>query len=138
MLAQRIDALPGWRALSDVETAIGVVPLVAVGPAGVFAVDLAAMDPAAPHALADVPERGLIHAWAQAKHLERRRVGTEVIPVLALHNGPAGRRRGVQVLPLDTVDAWLEQHPPVLDATQIALVLARLALDAPQTLLLAA
>jgi hypothetical protein len=138
MLAQRIDALPGWRALNDVETAIGIVPLVGVGPAGVFAIDLAAMDPDSAHELADVPERGLIHAWAQAKHLERRRVGTEVIPVLALHGGPSGRRRGVEVLPLSDVDAWLERLPPMLDATQIALIVSRLQLDAPQTLLLAA
>jgi hypothetical protein len=138
MLAQRIDALPHWRALTDVETAIGVVPLVAVGPGGVFAVDLAAMDPAAPHALADVPERGLIHAWAQAKHLERRRVGTEVIPVLGLHGGPTGRRRGVEILPLGDVDGWLVRRPPVLDPAHVALVLSRLTLEAPQALLLAA
>jgi hypothetical protein len=138
MLAQRIDALPGWRALNEVETAIGIVPLVAVGPGGVIAVDLTAMPQPGGHALADVPERGLIHAWAQAKHLERRRVGSVVIPVLALPGGPSGRRRGVQVLPLTQVDAWLGHLPPALDPAQIALILSRLEQDAPQTLLLAA
>jgi hypothetical protein len=135
MLAQRIDALPGWRALNDVETAIGIVPLVAVGPGGVFAIDVAGVE--GPCALADVPERALIHAWAQAKHLERRRVGSEVTAVLALDAATAGRRRGVQVLPLVGVDAWLTQLPAVLDGAQAALVLSRLQ-DAPQTLLLAA
>jgi hypothetical protein len=138
MLAQRIDALPGWRALNEVETAIGIVPLVAVGPGGVIAVDLTAMPHPGDHELADVPERGLIHAWAQAKHLERRRVGSAVIPVLALPGGPSGRRRGVQVLPLTQVDTWLRHLPPVLDPAQIALILSRLEQDAPQTLLLAA
>lgn len=135
MLAPRIDALPGWRSLSDVETAIGLVPLVAVGPAGVFAVDVATM--AGSCELADVPERSLIHAWAQAKHLERRRVGSEVTPVLAVPNGLYGRRRGVRVLPLEQIDAWLAQLPAALDAEQVALVLSRLQ-NAPQTLLLAA
>jgi hypothetical protein len=135
MLAPRIDALPGWRSLSDVETAIGLVPLVAVGPAGVFAVDVATM--AGSWELADVPERSLIHAWAQAKHLERRRVGSEVTPVLAVPHGLYGRRRGVRVLPLEQIDAWLAQLPAALDAEQAALVLSRLQ-NAPQTLLLAA
>jgi hypothetical protein len=135
MIASRIDDLPGWRTLNDVETAIGIVPLVAVGPAGVFAIDLWAVD--APCALADVPERGLIHAWAQAKHLERRRVGSPVTPVLVLDVLVPGRRRGVQVLSPDALGTWLSRLPAMLDARQTELVLSRLQ-DAPQSLLLVA
>lgn len=136
MLANRIEDLPGWRALNDVETAIGTVPLVAIGPAGVFAIAVAAPDVEC-DGLPDVPEPGLIHAWAQAKHLERRRVGSAVTPVLVIPGGPAGRRRGVQVLPLAVLDTWLRHLPPALDEAQAALVLARLQ-DAPQALLLVA
>jgi hypothetical protein len=138
MLAQRIDERTGWHALADVATVIGVVPLVAVGPGGVFAIDLAAVARPRDCTLADVPERGLIHAWAQAKHLERRRVGTEVHAVLALPGGPTGRRRGVHVLPYEQVDAWLAARPPVLSADAAELLLSRLLQDTPQALLLVA
>ena len=82
MLAPAIDALPGWRAVTDLTTAIGTVPLVAVGPAGAYVVET--LDAFGIDELADVPERCLIHAWAQAKHLERRRLGGEVVPILAV------------------------------------------------------
>src|SRR5690606_33419030 len=75
------------------------------------------VDGARIRSLADVPERTLIHAWAQAKHLERQRLGGSVTPLLALGAapaGPAGRRRGVRVLPAVAVAAWLAAQPATL------------------------
>jgi hypothetical protein len=138
MLASVIDALPGWRSVSDLQTAIGVVPLVAVGPAGAYAI---ATVPA-PHVrtLADVPERWLIDAWAQAKHLERRRVGGDVTAMLVLEGAteaPSGRRRGVQVLSDSALGAWLAARPARLSPGEANLLRNRLD-DAPLTLVLAA
>ncbi|MBX5440162.1 MAG: hypothetical protein IRZ32_01400 [Solirubrobacteraceae bacterium] len=117
MLAPAIAALPGWTTTVELPTAIGTVPLVAVGPAGVFAFEYA--DGTGVLELADTPEPALIDVWAQAKHLERRRIGGPVVPVLALEDtgadGPAGRRRGVRILPVEAVADWLAAQPAVLD-----------------------
>lgn len=137
MLAPSIDALPGWRAVTDLTTAIGTVPLVAIGPAGAYVIET--LDVATVDRLADVPERCLIHAWAQAKHLERRRVGGEVVPVLAVlgERVASGRRRGVQVLPSAMVAPWLAARPTLLSPGETSSLGARLD-DAPVTLVLAA
>jgi hypothetical protein len=136
MLAPAIDALPGWRSVTDLTTAIGVVPLVAVGPAGVYVVETLEADDV--HSLSDVPERWLIHAWAQAKHLERRRVGGDVGALLAVTgDAPSGRRRGVQILPSALVAGWLAARPTRLSAGETNLLRQRLD-DAPRTLVLAA
>jgi hypothetical protein len=137
MLASAIDALPGWRAVTDLTTAIGTVPLVAVGPAGAYVIET--LDADGIDHVAEVPERCLIHAWAQAKHLERRRVGGEVVPVLALFGDrvPSGRRRGVQVLPSAQVASWLTARPTLLSPGETRLLRNRLD-DAPLTLVLAA
>jgi hypothetical protein len=137
MLAPAIDALPGWRAVTDLTTAIGTVPLVAVGPAGAYVIET--HDALRLRSVADVPERCLIHAWAQAKHLERRRVGGEVVPVLAVggEHAPSGRRRGVQILPSAMVAPWLAARPTLLSPGETSLLRARLD-DAPLTLVLAA
>jgi hypothetical protein len=138
MLASAIDALPGWRAVTDLTTAIGTVPLVAVGPAGAYVIET--LDTVGISSLADVPERCLIHAWAQAKHLERRRVGGEVVPVLALFGDdvPSGRRRGVQVLPSAKVALWLAARPTLLSPGETSLLRSRLDDAPPLTLVLAA
>jgi hypothetical protein len=137
MLAPAIDALPGWRAVTDLTTAIGTVPLVAVGPAGVYVVET--LDADGIHTLGDVPERCLIHAWAQAKHLERRRVGGDVGALLAISGDitPSGRRRGVQVLPSAMIGPWLAARPALLSAGETNLLRARLD-DAVPALVLAA
>jgi len=137
MLAPVIDALPGWRAVTDLTTAIGTVPLVAVGPAGAYVVET--LDTVGLQALSDVPERCLIHAWAQAKHLERRRIGGHVVPILAVgdDHAPSGRRRGVQILPSTMVAPWLSARPALLSPGETNLLRARLD-DAPRTLVLAA
>jgi hypothetical protein len=138
MLASAIDALPGWRAVTDLTTAIGTVPLVAVGPGGAYVVET--LDADGIDHVADVPERCLIHAWAQAKHLERRRVGGEVVPVLALFGDrvPCGRRRGVQVLPSAKVASWLAARPTLLSPGETSLLRSRLDDAPPLTLVLAA
>ncbi len=135
MLADRIEALPGWSALVDVQTAIGTVPLVAVGPAGAFAIERGTGP--APETLAAVPERALMHAWAQARHLERRWLGCPVTPVLALEGELRGRRRGVELVGADAVDGWLAGLPAILSPGEVAHVLARLD-DAPRAVLVAA
>ena len=137
MLAPTIDSLPGWRAVTDLTTAIGTVPLVAVGPAGAYVIET--IDGRGITQLADVPERCLIHAWAQAKHLERRRLGGEVVPILALRgdNAPSGRRRGVQVLPSAKVPSWLAARPTLLSPGETSLLRTRLD-DAPLTFVMAA
>jgi hypothetical protein len=137
MLAPAINALPGWRAVTDLSTAIGTVPLVAVGPAGAYVVET--LDGADITSLVDVPERCLIHARAQAKHLERRRIGGEVGAVLAISGdtAPTGRRRGVQVLPSAMLVPWLDARPTLLSPGETNLLRARLD-DAPVTLVLAA
>ncbi len=86
-----------------------------------------------------MPERCLIHAWAQAKHLERRRVGGEVTAVLALADdgAPTGRRRGVQILPGAMIAPWLAGRPTLLSPGETNLLGARLD-DAPRTLVLVA
>lgn len=139
MLAAAIDALPGWRAVTDLTTAIGVVPLVAVGPGGAFAIETAEASQVA--ALCDVPERWLIHAWAQAKHLERRRLGAAVTPVVVLTgtpaDGPTGRRRGVRLLPDAMLGPYLASQPVLLSDGEADLLGRRLA-DAPLPFVLAA
>jgi hypothetical protein len=132
MLVQRIDSLSGWRACTEVVTAIGTVPLVAVGPAGLFVIELDRCGGGV--TLCDVPERRLMHAWAQAKHLERRRIGGPVTPVLAIDDGPTGSRRGVQVLPTEQVDAWLARQPAILDLSAVGLMLDRVREDEPLVL----
>lgn len=137
MLAPAIDALPGWRAVTDLTTAIGTVSLIAVGPGGTYVIETLDIDGL--DQLADVPERCLIHAWAQAKHLERRRVGGDVVPVLALGGDdvPSGRRRGVQVMPSAKLASWLAARPTLLSPGETNLLRRRLD-DAPVTLVLAA
>jgi hypothetical protein len=128
MLAPAIAALPGWTTVKELPTAIGTVALVAVGPAGAFAIEHA--DGTGVRSLADVPERALIHVWAQAKHLERQRLGGAVTPVLALDGaapaGPAGRRRGVRVLPAVSVTAWLAAQPAALTDAEVERLRRRL------------
>lgn len=137
MLAPAIDALPGWRAVTDLTTAIGTVPLVAVGPAGAYVIET--LDTAGLDRIIDVPERCLIHAWAQAKHLERRRLGGVVVPVLAIGGDEvlSGRRRGVQILPSTMVAPWLAARPTLLAPGETNLLRARLD-DVAPTLVLAA
>ena len=137
MLAPAIDTLPGWRAVTDLTTAIGTVPLVAIGPAGAYVIET--LETPGVDCLTDVPERCLIHAWAQAKHLERRRIGGEVVPVLALpgDHAPSGRRRGVQILPSGRVPRWLAARPTLLSPGETNLLRARLD-EAPLTFVLAA
>ncbi len=127
MLAPAIDALPGWRAVTDLSTAIGTVALVAVGPSGIYVVDT--VESEGMETLADAPEPALIHAWAQAKHLERRRVGGDVSPVLAVDGPgdvPSGRRRGVHVLAAADVVPWLVERPEALSPGDARLLGARL------------
>jgi hypothetical protein len=137
MLAPAIDALPGWRAVTDLSTAIGTVALVAVGPAGVYVVEMLEADGV--RSLADVPEPALIHTWAQAKYLERRRVGGDVGALLAINGDitPSGRRRGVQVMPSATVASWLSARPALLSAGETSALRTRLD-DAVPALVLAA
>jgi hypothetical protein len=138
-LSTAIDDLPGWRAVTDLTTAIGTVPLVAVGPAGAYVVETLPAEGI--RTFADVPERRLIHAWAQAKHLERRRLGGEVHAVLALSGPsgdvPMGRRRGVHVLPAALVAAWLGARPALLSPGEATMLRTRLD-DAGHPILLAA
>jgi len=128
MLVSAISALPGWSAVAALPTAIGPVALVAVGPAGAFAI--APTDGIGLRSLADVPERALIHVWAQAKHLERDRLGRAVTPLLALLGappaGPAGRRRGVRVVPAVGIAAWLAAQPAVLADDEVERLCRRL------------
>jgi hypothetical protein len=139
MLAPAINALPGWRAICDLTTAIGTVPLVAVGPAGAYVIET--LDDEDVRTIADVPERCLIHAWAQAKHLERRRLGGEVHAVLAITGSsgdvPMSRRRGVHVLPGDFVAPWLEARPVLLSPVEASMLGGRLD-DTPLPLALVA
>ena len=139
MLAPAIDTLPGWRTVTDLSTAIGTIPLVALGPAGAFVIET--LDVTDVRTLADVPERSLIHAWAQAKHLERRRLGGEVGAVLAITGAdagaPMGRRRGVQILPVGMVTRWLSARPSLLSPREATVLGDRLD-KAPLTLVIAA
>jgi hypothetical protein len=118
----------GWRTLHDVDTGRGNIDTIAVGPGGVFTIEVKS------HAGRLPPERiepaWLSQAYAQSKWLERT-TGRPATAMLVFSRAylvprPVSRRRGVVVLPARMLAGHLRGFPMLLSAGEVRRVHHRL------------
>jgi hypothetical protein len=111
----------GWRTLHDVDTGRGNIDTIAVGPGGVFTIEVKS------HAGRLPPERiepaWLRQAYVQSKWLERT-TGRPATAMLVFSRAylvprPVSRRRGVVVLPARMLADHLRGYPQLLSAGEV-------------------
>lgn len=111
---------PGWRVLHDVSFARGNVDHIAIGPAGVFAIETKSHP--GPIKVDRLHGALLRQARAQQTLLERE-LGLEVEPLVVFSRAwvdrPLARRKGVRVLPAGMLLRYLKGRPFTLDAARI-------------------
>src|SRR3954469_7630650 len=108
----------GWFAIYDVNTGRGNIDAIAVGPGGLFTVEVKSHGGRI--AVENIDAAMLAQSYAQKKWLEGI-TGRKVTPLLVFSRAylvgrPVTRQRGVTVLPARMLPGHLQRYPPALGA----------------------
>ena len=118
----------GWLAIHDVGTGRGNIDTIAIGPGGLFTIEVKSHGGAI--RVGRVDAAMLSQAYAQRKWLERV-AGRPVTALLAFSHAyligkAVSRRRGVVVLPARMLAGHLRRYPTALSADEARLLYDRL------------
>jgi hypothetical protein len=109
-----------WRVIHDVRLGHGNIDHVAIGPAGLFAIETKSHP--GPIELARIHGATFRQAHAHGETLERltgERVERLIVYSRAWVDKPLARRRGVRVLPARMLVRYLHRHRPALGAEDV-------------------
>ncbi len=115
-------AASGWLTVHDVSTGRGNIGHIAIGPAGVFAIETKSCRGRI--SASRLNRRWLTHAYAERRWLEEL-TGVRADCVLVFSDAhvaerPISRQRGVLVLPARMLAAHLASRRPTLTRAQVA------------------